>query len=171
MKNLLKIAALGLVGVILAGCAGGISKEAKQAVGWSNAPQWVIDGNDGGYSAVGDAPIIDKNVQFARSEATTAAKAELMRRIQSTISSNLSKEGVRVDSQINEKVNYLVLEATKGNLQGVGVEKTWIDNQGTRIFILVKLSKEAQKQIQVELSKQFEVLQPEKLLEMSQPAQ
>lgn len=164
MKKLMQWIILGVMGLVLAGCAGGISKEAKESVGWSDAPQWVVDGHDGDYSAVGDAPIIDKNVQFARSEATASARGELAKRIEAMVSTNLTKEGVRMDSKITEKVSNEVKEFAQRNMQGIGVEKTWIDDKGTRIYILVRLNKGAQKDLQSKLAKQFENLTPSQIL-------
>lgn len=166
MKNFSKILVSGVMGLVLAGCAGNsISKAAKESVGWQNAPQWVIDGHDGGYSAVGDAPIIDKNVQFARTEATASARSELAKRIEARVTSNLKKEGIRTDGQINENVNNTIKEAAQRNMQGVKVERTWIDDEGTRIYVLVRLDKESTKELQSKLAKQFKSLEPSKILD------
>ncbi|WP_104696964.1 MULTISPECIES: LPP20 family lipoprotein [unclassified Helicobacter] len=165
MINIFKILMLGFAGLMLSGCmSGGISKEARESVGWTNAPKWVVNGNDGGYSAVGDAPIVDKNVQFARTEATAAARGELIKNIEAGVSTSLSKEGIRVDAQINEKIKSVVNEFAQHNLQGVGVEKTWIDDAGTRIYVLVKLDKESEKNLKNHLSKQFKELNSSNLM-------
>ncbi|MCE3037982.1 LPP20 family lipoprotein [Helicobacter anatolicus] len=166
MTKFSKILLTSAIGLMLAGCAGNnISKEAREAVGWESAPQWVIDGHDGGYSAVGDAPIVDKNVQFARTEATAAARAELAKRIEARVLSNLTKQAVRTDGQIKEEVSNTIKEAAQRNLQGVKTEKTWIDDAGIRIYILVKLEKEATKDLQNKLAKQFKTLDPSKILD------
>lgn len=165
MTKMFKVLAIGLVGLILSGCgSNNISKEAKENVGWENAPEWVVRGSDGGYSAVGDAPIVNKNVQFARAEATAAARGELIKRIETKVSTSLSKEGVRIDEQINENVKSAVNEFAQRNLQGVGVEKTWIDDAGTRIYVLVKLDKESEKNLKNHLTKQFKELKPSDLM-------
>lgn len=155
-----------VISLVFAGCSfDSISKGAKENVGWNNAPKWVVNGNDGGYSAVGDAPIINKNVQFARTEATTAARGELIKRIETGVSTNLTKEGVRVDDKLNENIKSIVKEFAQHNIQGVSVEKTWIDDDGTRIYVLVKLDKETEKNLKAQLSKQFKELDPSRILE------
>ncbi|CBG40473.1 LPP20 family lipoprotein [Helicobacter mustelae] len=165
MKKTLQNLAMGLFALVLAGCAGNsISDQAKEAVGWENAPKWVLNGADGDYSAVGDAPIIDKNVQFARTEATTSARAELAKKIEVIVHTNLRKEGTRVNDQVDEVVKNIVQEAAQRDMQGVRVEDTWIDDDGARIYVLVRLDKSSTKELQNKLSKQFKDLKPSQIL-------
>ena len=160
MNSLFKVILIGFVGIVFVGCGfDGISKEAKAKTGLMDAPNWVIQGNDGGYSAVGDAPIINKNIQFARSEATASARGELVKKIIVKTTAELKKESVRDNDSLSEKVTSIVNEFAKQNIQGVGAEKTWIDSSGTRLYVLVRLSKEDEKTLKMLLGKQFKDLE------------
>lgn len=161
MKRIYLLASILFLGALFAGCASNsISKQAREAVGWKNAPKWVLNGYDGEYSAVGSAPIIDKNIQFARSEAMTSARGELSKRIESKIKATLTKEGERVDDKLNEKVKSIVSETTQHNIQGIKLKDTWIDDDGKNLYVLIHLDSSSTKRLKDHLSKQFEALPP-----------
>lgn len=47
-----------MAGALLIGCGSGISDSALEATGLKGAPSWLVQGGEGLYSAVGDAPIL-----------------------------------------------------------------------------------------------------------------
>lgn len=148
------IASSVIAGMLLVGCGGGISDEALEATGLKGAPKWVIEGGEGLYSAVGDAPIINNNVNFARTEALAAARAEVAKQISVKVSSYLKKTTQRQDVTLNEDIKNEITETAQKDLTNSSASAFWISDDGKRAYILMKLSEEAVDAIKKALEKQ-----------------
>lgn len=143
-----------IAGMLLVGCGGGISDEALEATGLKGAPKWVIEGGEGLYSAVGDAPIINNNVNFARTEALATARAEVAKQISVKVSSYLKKTTQRQDATLNEDIKNEITETAQKDLTNSSASAFWISDDGKRAYILVKLSEEAVDAVKKALEKQ-----------------
>lgn len=148
------ILSLIAVGLLLVGCGNGISDAALEATGLKGAPKWVINGGDGLYSGIGDAPIIKNNVQFARTEALAAARAEIAKQIEVRINSYLQKITQRKNENLSEDVKNEIKEIAKIDLIDSGLSAFWISNDGARVYVLVKLSEKATAEIRKKLKNQ-----------------
>lgn len=148
------IASSVIAGMLLVGCGSGISDEALEATGLKGAPKWVIEGGEGLYSAVGDAPIINNNVNFARTEALAAARAEVAKQISVKVSSYLKKTTQRQDATLNEDIKNEITETAQKDLTNSSASAFWISDDGKRAYILVKLSEEAVNAVKKALEKQ-----------------
>ncbi|ANV97592.1 hypothetical protein BBW65_01670 [Helicobacter enhydrae] len=122
------------------GCGTHISEEALQKTGLKGAPSWVIEGGVGLYSGIGDAPIIDGNVNFARTEATAAARAEVSKQIGVKVTSYLNKQTDRKNKTLNEQVAGKIGENAQKYLTNTQPAGFWINDSGTRVYVLVKLA-------------------------------
>lgn len=148
------IASAVVAGMLLVGCGGGISDAALEATGLKGAPEWVIQGGEGLYSAVGDAPIINNNVNFARTEALAAARVEVAKQISVRVDSYLKKVTQRQDVALNEDVKNEISETSQKDLTNSSASAFWISDDGKRAYVLVKLSEDAVNAIKKALEKQ-----------------
>lgn len=148
------LASAVVAGILLVGCGNGISDEALEATGLKGAPKWVINGGEGLYSAVGDAPIVNNNVNFARTEATATARAEVAKQISTKVESYLKKTTQRQDATLSEDVKNEVSEISGKDLVNSSVSAFWISDDGKRVYVLVKLSDEAVNAVKKALEKQ-----------------
>lgn len=154
MFNLKYVASSVLAGALLVGCGSGISDAALEATGLKGAPTWVIQGGEGLYSAVGDAPIVNNNVNFARTEALAAARAEVAKQISVRVDSYLKKSTQRQDVALSEEVKTEINETSQKDLVNSSASAFWISDDGKRAYVLVKLSEEAITAIKKVLEKQ-----------------
>lgn len=154
MFKLKYIASSVLAGALLVGCGSGISDAALEATGLKGAPSWVIQGGEGLYSAVGDAPILNNNVNFARTEALAAARAEVAKQISVKVESFLKKSTQRQDAALNEEVKNEISETSQKDLVNSSASAFWISDDGKRVYVLVKLSEEAIAAVKKALEKQ-----------------
>lgn len=146
---------LGCLGALmLVGCGARISDEALEATGLKGAPKWVLEGGEGKYSAVGDAPIVSGNVNFARTEANAIARSELNKQIGVNLKSFLEKQTKRDNGNSNEKVIETIQESAKKYLIDTQPSGFWINDSGSRVYVLIKLSEEAIKTIRKTLKDQ-----------------
>ena len=143
-----------LVGALIVGCGSGISDEALEATGLKGAPSWVIQGGEGLYSAVGDAPIVNNNVNFARTEATANARAEVAKQIGVKVESYLKKTTQRQDATLSEEVKNEITETANKDLVNTSISAFWISDDGKRAYVLVKLSDGAKEAVKKALEKQ-----------------
>lgn len=152
--NFKSILSLMAIGLFLVGCGNGISDAALEATGLKGAPKWVINGGDGLYSGIGDAPIIKNNVQFARTEALATARSEVAKQIEVRINSYLQKNTQRKNENLSEDVKNEIKEITKMDLIDSGLSAFWISDDGTRVYVLVQLSEKAVAEIRKKLKNQ-----------------
>lgn len=148
------VASAVLAGILFVGCGNGISEAALEATGLKGAPSWVIQGGEGLYSAVGDAPIINNNVNFARTEALAAARAEVAKQISVKVDSYLKKSTQRQDATLSEEVKNEINETSQKDLINSSASAFWISDDGKRAYVLVKLSDEAIEAVKKVLEKQ-----------------
>lgn len=154
MFKLKYIAGSVLAGALLVGCGSGISDAALEATGLKGAPSWVIQGGEGLYSAIGDAPILNNNVNFARTEALAAARAEVAKQISVKVESFLKKSTQRQDAALSEEVKNEIGETSQKDLVNSSASAFWISDDGKRVYVLVKLSEEAITAVKKALEKQ-----------------
>lgn len=154
MLNLKYIFGAMVMGMLLVGCGNGISDAALQATGLKGAPKWVVNGGDGLYSGIGDAPIIANNVQFARTEALAAARAEVAKQIEVKIDSYLQKSQQRQNTLVQEDVKNKIGEIAKMNLINSKPSAFWITEDGKRAYVLVKLEENVVQEIRKKLEEQ-----------------
>lgn len=140
-----------VTGFFLAGCVDGISEMALEATGLKGAPQWVINGGEGIYSGIGDAPIIKNNVQFARTEALAMARAEIAKQIETKINTYLQKNAQRKDAMISEEAKNEVKELARVDLIDSSLASFWISDDGSRVYVLVKLNEKTVAEIRKKL--------------------
>lgn len=145
---------LVIAGLLLSGCGSTISDSALEATGLKGAPKWVINGGEGLYSGIGDAPIIKNNVQFARTEALAAARAEIAKQIEVRINTYLQKITQRKDESLSEDARSEIREITKLDLIDSNLSAFWISDDGSRAYVLVKLSQKAIAEIRKKLKSQ-----------------
>lgn len=148
------VASAVLAGILLVGCGNGISDAALEATGLKGAPNWVIQGGDGLYTAVGDAPIVKNNVNFARAEALASARVEVAKQIQVRVNSYLQKTTQRRDESLTEDVKNGINEAAQQDLVDSKPSAFWISDDGKRVYVLVRLSEEAVGEIRKKLKEQ-----------------
>lgn len=154
MMKLKYVGSAVVAGMFLIGCGHGISDAALEATGLKGAPTWVIQGGEGLYSAVGDAPIVNNNVNFARTEALAAARAEVAKQISVRVDSYLKKSTQRQDVALSEEVKTEINETSQKDLVNSSASAFWISDDGKRAYVLVKLSEEAITAIKKVLEKQ-----------------
>lgn len=136
------ILTIAFAGFLMIGCGGGgLSPEAQEALGLQGAPRWITMG-DGTYSAVGSAPVVNKNIGFAKSEALTRARAELVKQLASKIKTSTSTESMRKDGTLTEQVKEEILSMAQLDLRDAQVSDMWATPDGKNLFVLVKLSDE-----------------------------
>lgn len=147
-----------VVAAMIIGCAnkdnalgeGGkkIDKKALQALSIQGAPNWVLNAGQGDMSAVGDAPIINGDLGFARTEALALARDELARQVGVEINSALGRAAKASTSSSTQNLETLSEQITKQStsqlLSGTKQTDTWITKDGGRVFVLLKLSPENQ---------------------------
>lgn len=154
MMKLKYVGSAVVAGMFLIGCGHGISDAALEATGLKGAPTWVINGGEGLYTAVGDAPIIKNNVNFARTEALAAARVEVAKQIEVKVNSYLQKTTQRKDESLSEEVKNGINEAAKQDLVDSKPSAFWISDDGKRAYVLIKLSEEAVQEIRKKLKDQ-----------------
>lgn len=133
------ILSIATAGFLMVGCSSnGLSEEAQKALGLEGAPQWVAMG-DGPYSAVGSAPIVNRNLGFAKSEALTRARAELVKQLGSKIKTSTNTESTRKDGTLSEQVKEEILSMAQLDLRDAQVSEMWATPDGKNLFVLVKL--------------------------------
>lgn len=152
--NLKSILGAIIAGLFLVGCGNTISDAALEATGLKGAPKWVINGGEGLYSGIGDAPIIKNNVQFARTEALAAARAEVAKQIEVRINTYLQKIAQRKNEALSEEVKNEIKEVAKLDLVDSNLSSFWISDDGARAYVLVKLSEKAIAEIRKKLKNQ-----------------
>lgn len=132
-----------MAGFLMIGCSsGGLSREAQEALGLQDAPKWVTMA-DGPYSAVGSAPIVNRNLGFAKSEALTKARAELVKQLANKIKVSSETTSLRKDGTLTEQVKEDILAMAQADLKDSQVADMWATPDGKDIFVLVKLSEDA----------------------------
>lgn len=144
---------LALGALVLAGCGskddalgvGGkaIDKKALKALNLQGAPNWVINSGQGEMSAVGDAEVIAGNLGYARTEALANARDELARQISTEIAGEIknvaNSSGVGQDARIERATSQITSQSVAQSISGTKQTDTWITNDGSRIFVLIKL--------------------------------
>lgn len=133
------IASIAVAGLLLVGCGGGMSQEAKEALGINGAPDWVIGMGDGPYSAVGIAYVVDRNLGFAQREAAALARTEIANQIQSSVQTVLDSDTTRQDKSITSQAMEKVKTISSQVLNGSRPTKMWATEDGQQVFVLVKL--------------------------------
>lgn len=122
------------------GCSsGGLSKEAQEALGLEGAPTWVTMA-DGPYSAVGSAPIVNRNIGFAKSEALTKARADLIKQLGNKIKVRTNITSQRKDATLSEEAKEEILSLAQLDLKDSQVADMWATPDGKAVFVMVKLS-------------------------------
>lgn len=155
--------------LLLVGCGGenalgeggkAISKEALQATGMKGAPNWVLNGGQGDMSAIGDAEIVGGDMGFARNEAVALARDEIARQVsvkvegvlQNAKSKSKSDMG---DASMQSATSQITEQSVSTILSGTKQTDTWLTNDGSRIFVLVKLSPENKSKLEANVKKQI----------------
>ena len=157
--------------IIIAGCgdkdnalgegAKKIDKKALQALSIQGAPNWVLNAGQGDMSAVGDAPIINGDLGFARTEALALARDELARQVGVEVDSilnraaNASTSSSMQDSQLHTLSEHITKQSTSQLLSGTKQTDTWMTQDASRIFVLIKLSPELQAKLKANVKQQL----------------
>nr|QGT50393.1 hypothetical protein Helico5904_0650 [uncultured Helicobacter sp.] len=160
-----------ITAAIIVGCAnkdnalgeGGkkIDKKALQALSIQGAPNWVLNAGQGDMSAVGDAPIINGDLGFARTEALALARDELARQVGVEVNSALSRaakastSSSMQNSQIETLSEQITQQSTSQLLSGTKQTDTWITQDASRVFVLLKLSPENQAKLKANVKQQI----------------
>lgn len=110
VKSVVLAGAVAFVGAAMVGCAsGGIGKVAQEKHGLKGAPAWVLgkSGSVGDFEAVGSAPIVGGDLDFARQEAMAAARQSMILKIYAYVDSKYEKT-IQFSSQLadNAKMNH-----------------------------------------------------------------
>lgn len=133
MKKYLFMLVLGML--MLTGCATtkvmtNVSREALERAGLAGAPDWVLNNGTGFETAVGTAPIIDKDVTAAVAKATDNARIELAKYYAMDISGDAKKP-----DDIKMIIGGTKITQSKST-------KIWIDRTGTRVYVLLEMKPE-----------------------------
>ena len=146
---------------LLIGCGGddslgvggkSIDKKALKALNLKGAPNWV--------SAIGDSEIVGGDLGFARNEALALARDELARQV------SVKVEGVLINAKEKSKSDFgtasmqsatsqITKQSTSTILSGTKQTDTWITSDGTRIFVLAKLSPENKSKLEANIKQQI----------------
>lgn len=110
VKSVVLAGAVAFVGAAMVGCSsGGIGKVAQEKHGLKGAPAWVLgkSGSVGDFEAVGSAPIVGGDLDFARQEAMAAARQSMILKIYAYVDSKYEKT-IQSSSQLadNAKMNH-----------------------------------------------------------------
>lgn len=137
---MIKNIVLTLVGLLFIGCGSSVSlqvsDQAMETAGLKGAPNWVLLGDsEAEYSAVGTAPIIDKDVSSAISLATSKARTELAAQMKLQVQGYVQTKGNEGKvEEVTHKINDVTLSKTKP-------ETVWITEDGSRVYVLVNINK------------------------------
>ena len=154
---------------LLIGCGGddslgvggkSIDKKALKALNLKGAPNWVINAGQGDMSAIGDSEIVGGDLGFARNEALALARDELARQV------SVKVEGVLINAKEKSKSDFgtasmqsatsqITKQSTSTILSGTKQTDTWITSDGTRIFVLAKLSPENKSKLEANIKQQI----------------
>lgn len=145
------IASIAVVGLLFIGCGSRISDEALEATGLKGAPEWIINMGDGPYSGVGSAFIVDGDDDLARSEAAAQARAEIAKQIEVSVISFVEKSSERQDKSATTKAVSKVKEIAAQVMAGSRPSGFWINNDGSKAYVLVKLPLASVQQIRKSL--------------------
>lgn len=158
MKKTL-LGSIVLASLLIIGCGepegiSAISKQALQAQGLEGAPSWVLDpyskdrkNKEEVMYASASAPIVANNINFARNEALAKARVDLAQQVAVSIKDTINSTAARVDASISEKVIQKSLQAVEQTLAGTRQADTWLNNDGSRIYVLVQLTPTLQEKI------------------------
>ena len=154
---------------LLIGCGGddslgvggkSIDKKALKALNLKGAPNWVINAGQGDMSAIGDSEIVGGDLGFARNETLALARDELARQV------SVKVEGVLINAKEKSKSDFgtasmqsatsqITKQSTSTILSGTKQTDTWITSDGTRIFVLAKLSPENKSKLEANIKQQI----------------
>lgn len=160
IQGILSLALIVALGMGIVGCAGKFqtegskaSKKGKAATGMSNAPEWVINGTiyskDGvpdPYSAVGQAKIVNGNMDFARTKAQARGRAKLARNIEAAIKTSFdqvtnatnSNDESTQSTAMREKIHEIANLSLRGSYPAQG----YISDDGTQYAVAIQMTKE-----------------------------
>lgn len=142
------IASIAVAGLLLVGCGAGISKDAMEAVGYSDAPSWAFEDN-GKYTAVGFAPIFDNDLDLAKTEAINNASRDLANEIQKKVISIYSHNKGRTEQDKSTNIEDKLKTMASQVLNGVHVKKFWFNEK--KVAVLVEMQEGFVRELRKEL--------------------
>ncbi|PAF49989.1 hypothetical protein BKH41_01445 [Helicobacter sp. 12S02232-10] len=138
---------------ILAGCASKNKQVGNvEAYGLDNAPDWVLNNNQGLLSATGSAKIKNNNVGFATTQATNTARAEIASQIAVQIESKYKELATSTEDSLSQETVQAIRNSVNTTLSGSKRVKTWISKDGT-LWVLVTVDHLDTKLLQENLAK------------------
>lgn len=109
VKSVVLAGVVAVAGLGIVGCSsGGIGKVAQEKHGLKGAPAWVLgkSGSVGDFEAVGSAPIVGGDLDFARQEAMAAARQSMILKIYAYVDSKYEKT-IQTHSELaDNKMNH-----------------------------------------------------------------
>ena len=161
--------AIALGALIFAGCgdkddalgvgAKSIDKKALKALSIQGAPNWVLNGGQGDMSSVGSADIINGDLTYARTEALAVARDELSRQVATEVegayqrAQTMSKDSG--EAQMSVASEQLIRQTVSQSLSGTKQTDTWITQDASKMYVLIKLSPELKGKLQAQLKKEI----------------
>lgn len=139
-----------------------IDKKTLAALNLTGAPNWVLNGGQGDMSAVGMADILNGDLGYARTEALALARDELSRQVGVQVEGMITRAASQSKSSMGDvSAESMSEQITKQSvsqlLSGTKQTDTWISGgESPKVFILLKLSPELQKNLQKNVSKQIQ---------------
>lgn len=150
MKKGLLLSTTFLVLIGLSGCGKGIGNNAEVNASLKGAPSWVTDLSDD-LKATGSAKIINNNLNFARTKASTAARVELANKISVKMESTYRELQTQSGDEVSSEVVNAIRASTDKTLAGTNITKQWVSEDGT-LWVLVEISKLNTKLLEQNLS-------------------
>ncbi|MCX2716658.1 LPP20 family lipoprotein [Helicobacter sp. MIT 21-1697] len=158
-----------VLALLMVGCAkddslgvGGksISKKALKALNLKGAPNWVLNAGQGDMSAIGDAEIVGGDLGFARNEALALARDEIARQVEVKVEGMLTNAKEKAKSDLGDAsmqtaTQQITKQSVSTILSGTKQTDTWITEDGTRIFVLAKISPENKAKLEANVKRQI----------------
>ncbi|TLD96533.1 hypothetical protein LS71_005560 [Helicobacter jaachi] len=138
-----------------------IDKKALQALNIQGAPNWVLNGGQGDMSAIGTADIVNGDLGYARTEALALARDELARQVATEIegvinrAASMSMGTSAQDAQVSKASEQITKQSVSQTLSGTKQTDTWITQDATKIFVLIKLNPELKAKLQANVKKEI----------------
>lgn len=146
VKSVVLAGAVALAGAAMVGCSsGGIGKQAQEKHGLKGAPAWVLgkSGSVGDFEAVGSAPIVGGDLDFARQSMILKIYAYVDSKYEKTIQTHSELVDNKMNHQrVTNSLNQLK-QGAANKLPGTSQKEAFVSEKD-EYWVLLQMDKNAE---------------------------
>ncbi|RAX58866.1 hypothetical protein CCZ01_01330 [Helicobacter monodelphidis] len=125
--------------LLIGGCSSKLENEAVNAA-LDGAPAWVLESSEM-LSAVGSAPIKSNNINFAKTQASNAARVEIANQLSVQVESKYKELATSDATSVNQETVQAIRNSVNKTLAGSRIVNQWVSKDGSTLWVLVKVDK------------------------------